>query len=207
MTIMDAVAKAYRTGFYIFPLKIKDKRPATAQGFKDATRDKTQIHAWWDSHEYNVGIACGESGISVVDLDKGLEDREAYDKWFATSGLPPTYAVHTGRRTSFGAQLYYRGTMKSSGAGKFELNGVTGEIKSTGGYVVGLGSIHPDSGAEYELLADLPLAELPPIVQEHVHHKKEVIEQVAESDGLIPQGDWHNLLVSHAGTLMNLGIR
>jgi putative DNA primase/helicase len=208
MTIWSAVVKAYKMEFHLFPLRVKDKRPATTEGFKDATRDKAIIKAWWaENPEYNIGIACGESGIAVVDCDKGLADRAAFDAWFAESGLPPTYAVHTGRRTSFGVQLYYRGTMKSSGAGKFELNGVTGEVKSIGGYVVGVGSIHPDSGEEYEFLADLPLADLPPIVSEHVHHKKEVIEQVAESDGLIPQGDWHNLLVSHAGTLMNLGIR
>lgn len=39
-----------------------------------------------------------------------------------------------------------------------------GEIRSTGYYVVGPGSIHPDSGEPYTILADRPLAPVPSFV-------------------------------------------
>lgn len=61
----------------MFPLKARDKAPATKHGFKDATTDSKQIAAWWEGWpEQNIGVATGEvSGIWVLDVDD--EDGEA----------------------------------------------------------------------------------------------------------------------------------
>lgn len=55
------------------------------------------------------------------------------------------------------AQSYYSGHIKD---GKFELDGVMGDIKSAGGLVLAAGSIHPDSKEEYHVIVDANIASL-----------------------------------------------
>lgn len=215
-TLYDYAKEALKLGLHIFPCKVCDKVPATTHGFHDSSDDIMQVKAWWTSNpEYNFGVNCGASGIAVVDIDAGLASREEFDTWFAASGLPPTYTVHTGRRTSYGVHIYYRGEMRTSGSKKFSLNGCTGEVKATGGYVVGVGSIHPDSGERWEVINDAPFAELPELVQQSVQTTtaKTAVKVVLKATGdgadtveKIPPGNWHNLLVSFAGKMFNAGI-
>ncbi len=205
--LIDVARQALALGLHVFPLKPRSKHPATAHGFKNSSADPETITAWWTSNpEYNIGIDCGASGITVLDIDAGLESLTDLDTWFEATGLAPTYTVRTGRRTSYGVQMYFRGTMPSSGAKKWSLNGCTGEIKSLGGYVVGAGSIHPDSGQRYRVICDQPLTDLPDIVRDGVSTKKESPPGREPSTGKIPPGTWHNLLVSFAGTVFNAGV-
>ena len=48
MPMLD-VALYYATSLDVpvFPCRPDDKRPCTSSGFKDATRDETQIREWW----------------------------------------------------------------------------------------------------------------------------------------------------------------
>jgi hypothetical protein len=71
--IQTALALAAR-GFHIFPCRPRDKRPATANGLKDATTDPDIIRAWWRQQpNNNIAIATGPaSGVFVVDVD-GLD--------------------------------------------------------------------------------------------------------------------------------------
>lgn len=47
-----------------------DKTPATKNGFKDATCDKSRVKAYWTSNpNANIGISCGRSRLVVLDLD------------------------------------------------------------------------------------------------------------------------------------------
>jgi hypothetical protein len=156
MELIDYARKALSLGLHVFPLKPRSKHPATAHGFKDSSADPEQIERWWRAMpDANIGIDCGASGITVLDIDQGLNSFEEFEAWLTVTGIPRTYTVHTGRRTSYGVQMYFKGTMASSGAKKWMLGGCTGEIKSIGGYVVGAGSIHPDSGECYEVTCEL----------------------------------------------------
>jgi len=143
-------------GFSIFPLKSRSKHPATEHGFKDASAMPAQIEAWWtEAPEANIGIACGESGLIVLDFDNGSVP-EGFD-------LPSTYTVKTAR----GLHLYYWGTCRT--ATMYDLAGnKIGDVKSAGGYVLGAGSVHPD-GPVYTLINDVAVAEAP----------KEQIEKLA----------------------------
>jgi Bifunctional DNA primase/polymerase, N-terminal. len=69
---MIRAALAYaRKGLQIFPCQPRAKRPATANGLKDATTDPDRIRAWWHQEPaFNVAVATGAvSGIFVVDVD------------------------------------------------------------------------------------------------------------------------------------------
>jgi hypothetical protein len=279
-SLYEFAQDALAMGIHVFPLGVASKYTVTAHGFKDSETEPVVIRGWWVAHPgYNVGVDCGASVLAVVDIDSGLHSREEFDAWFAASGLPPTYTVHTGRRwekiiapcgggckdangtprqinyvpwekgsaddmwvpsvgkgnyttvgrcehcgwsgkihsvepkvPAYGAQLYYRGTMRSSGAGKFQLNGCTGEVKSIGGYVVGAGSIHPDSLEPYEVICGGPFAELPTLVGESVTKAKTTTSATngtgaaVQPGGKIQTGNRNNAAISCAGKLFSAGI-
>lgn len=57
-------------GWYVFPIKPGEKTPLTKHGHKEASNDPKVAKAWWDKHpDANVGVACGPSGLVVVDVD------------------------------------------------------------------------------------------------------------------------------------------
>lgn len=139
-------------GWYVFPCWPKSKNPMTEHGFKDASNDEAQIRVWWEANpEANVAIATGASRLFVIDIDHGIQGLKDLQRWMDARGLPMTYAVRTGRRPEFGAQLYYSGEgFKSTGWKDGE---VSGDIRCSTGYVMALGSIHP-SGEAYAALWD-----------------------------------------------------
>jgi hypothetical protein len=57
-------------GLRVFPCLPLDKRPATPNGFLDATTDPEVIASWWaySGREFNVGIATGHL-VDVIDVD------------------------------------------------------------------------------------------------------------------------------------------
>ncbi len=99
-------------GLAVFPLKPKDKAPATSNGCKGATTNVNQIKKWWDKNsDYNIGIATGKisGGLVVIDLDeddeKGKHGYETLKDWQKENGdLPETWQSITGRG---GYHLFY----------------------------------------------------------------------------------------------------
>ncbi|AIK69345.1 DNA primase/polymerase [Mycobacterium phage Minerva] len=67
----SALWYAKKAGWAVFPLVPGEKRPATRNGFKDATRDGAQIRRWWtENPNYNIGLPTGKTaGFDVVDVD------------------------------------------------------------------------------------------------------------------------------------------
>lgn len=120
-------------GWHVFPLQ--GKRPATPHGWKDASTDPRQVAAWWAGTDANVGIATGDSGLIVVDLD--TPDAVA---WWDERDQTPTATVATGK----GEHRYYRGVGRST-AGTLA-PGV--DTRGLGGYVVAPPSLHP-RGSRY----------------------------------------------------------
>jgi len=146
-----ALAYAKR-GLAVFPLIPKDKKPLTANGFKDATTDPAKIKEWWSIHpDANVGIATGQvsGGLVVVDMDidkdKGKDGYHTFLKWCNDNFLmlPDSWLSITGRGG-------YHLCFKSS----FPVNSRIGwledvDVRADGGYIVAPPSIHPN-GTKYE---------------------------------------------------------
>ena len=138
-------------GWHVFPCVPGGKRPALRGSWQDhATIDQARIRAWWSRAPYNVGIACGPSGLVVIDLDvphdneelSRAEDRRTPSGADALADLcdqqgqpypPPTYSVDT---PSGGRHLYYAapGAPVRNSAGRL---GPRIDVRADGGYVIG----------------------------------------------------------------------
>ncbi|MCO8276506.1 bifunctional DNA primase/polymerase [Actinoplanes sp. TRM 88003] len=192
-----ALAAAVR-GWHVFPLRPDDKRPAfpdhpaeactgTDRRCRDghtgwearATIDPDRIRRGWASVPYGVGIACGPSGLVIIDLDARKPDQVApsgclyppaehgfdilVEVCKAAGEIVPddTYTVATGRG---GTHLYFRHP-----AGGPALRNTAGErgnglgwlvdTRAHGGYVVAAGSTV--AGRPYTLAREAEVADLP----------------------------------------------
>lgn len=153
-------------GWLVFPCVPGGKRPALRGNWKShATADPAQIRAWWTRAPYNIGIACGPSGLVVIDLDvcrgqckgqtaSGADALAALCKRHGQPDPLPTYTVDT----PSGGHLYYatRGDPVRNSAGRL---GPHIDIRASGGYVVGAGS--RIGGRVYSVVDDRSPAPLP----------------------------------------------
>ena len=160
MTTILTVAKGYtKRGWRVFPLD--GKRPyAGTHGLTDASGDVAQVVAWWQQHpEANIGVRTGAapdgSGIWVLDLDSGTEAEARVDAVAAGREYRNTLTVRTG---GGGLHLLYQygpeltAYLTASGLTLPTRNGIDGkglDVRSDGGYIVAVPSIHPDTGVCY----------------------------------------------------------
>jgi len=140
LTLLDEALARADEEFYIFPLRENDKRPAVSDWENWATLDKDKIKTYWKAHpKANIGVACGPSGIVVLDVDN--KDKENLGSITLanielTEGEVPTFTVKT---PTGGYHKYYQ----SNGS---ELKNTTGKLgkgldtRAKGGYVVSEGS-------------------------------------------------------------------
>ena len=210
MSFLDLALSCIARGWHVFPLKPKDKSPliskaAGGNGYKDATLDTEQITAWWSKClTANVGIACGASGLYVVDCDHGLTSEEDFHAWRMRNNLPVTYTVRTGRRVDkadgvtpvFCVQMYYSGAVECGA--KWSLDGCSGEIRSAGFYVCAAGSVHPDSGETYQVLVDAPLAPRPAVIEQAVK-QAEAVARAPRAPGQLITENRNMALTSEIG--------
>ena len=151
--LRSALSLAER-GWHVFPCVPGGKRPALRGGWHDhATTEPTRIRVWWSRAAYNIGIACGPSGLVVIDLDvphdtEELSSAEGESTVSGTDvlsdlcdrhGRPyplPTYAVST---PSGGCHLYYAapGSRVRNSVGRL---GLHIDVRANGGYAIGDGS-------------------------------------------------------------------
>lgn len=109
-------------GIAVFPCRPGSKVPATKHGFKDASTDASQVHAWWTATpDANIGLPTGRR-FDVIDVDGptgtihyGIADAEEAGTevlaWARTPHgfhylIPPT---GTGNRAGLLEAVDYRG--------------------------------------------------------------------------------------------------
>jgi hypothetical protein len=187
-------------GLYVFPVKHLGKTPAGVSWPVAATRDPKVMAGWFAGDTLNVGVACGPSGIVVVDEDvAGDLDRLAEDRGEV---LVPTYTVTTAR----GRHLYYDAPVSLDVRNGAHLGGRAVDRRGAGGYVVGPSSVH-ESGVEYVVALDIPRAVLPRWLAEIGAERDGEDHGGARPGGLagvpdvIEAGQRHAVLTSYAGSL------
>ncbi|MDG4768508.1 bifunctional DNA primase/polymerase [Solwaraspora sp. WMMD406] len=156
-SLLAAALQFAARGWHVFPLRPNDKRPAVTDWEHRATTDADRIRRCWTAGNWNVGIACGPSGLVVVDCDTPKPDTVLPDPWrrpgirdggdvladLADQHDQPypcdTYTVGT---RSGGTHLYYRqpdtDTPLRNTAGRL---GPMVDTRAAGGYVVAAGSM------------------------------------------------------------------
>jgi hypothetical protein len=203
--LREAALAAAARGWHVFPLRPDDrpadpdhaKRPAFPDHAADtcpgtdprcraghtgweprATTDPARIARAWQHTPYGVGIACGPSGLLVIDLDVPKPGQAMPTGWAADGvhdgadvlavlaeragqPFPATHTVATGRG---GIHLYFRhpadgpplrNTQSGNGGGL----GWLVDTRAHGGYVVAAGSTA--AGRPYTVLHDADPAPLP----------------------------------------------
>jgi hypothetical protein len=148
-------------GYYVFPCRPRGSTPLTPNGWKDATRDERTILSWWDRWpDANVAVACGPSGIAVLDID--AKHGADPDEIIPELDLEPHTFVWTGEAPERGGK--YPNSLAGARGGHVYFRGELGivkevrpgcEIRGTGAYVIAPPSIH-SSGVPY-------LGNLPPV--------------------------------------------
>jgi hypothetical protein len=148
--MMKTALRLAERGLPVFPCRVKDKRPATVNGLKDATTDSDVIQRWWrEQPDLNIAIVTGKrSGIFVIDVD-GLDAEAELRKLEIEHGpLPPTVESITAR----GRHLFFecRGQLVRNSTSRLAL-GI--DVRGEGGYVLVPPSKHP-SGHDYHWSVD-----------------------------------------------------
>jgi len=191
-SLREAALSAVRAGCHVFPVLPGTKVPTLHgarrcrgrgicrdghQGWEQrATRDEAQIRRWW-TMPFNIGIACGPSGLVVIDLDDAHGDTPP-PEWAGAAGgadvlarlaaragheladtmtvTTPTGGLHRLYRAPAGVEL-----RNSAGALGWRI-----DVRAHGGFIVGPGSIRPEG--RYEVTRPGPAAPLPPWLAEQL---------------------------------------
>ena len=196
-------------GFSVFPLMPGEKRPATAHGFKDATRDPDRIRQYWSENPtYNIGIATGDvsGGLLVIDLDRnheqGVDGITSAHRWQQRGGdLPDTVSATT---CSGGLHLLYRAEGQKSGAGI--LPGV--DVRANGGYIVAAPSIVNGKAYEWNGKGFNPdrIAQASPQLLQLLSGSGPDPARTETKADMIQEGQRVNALVSLIGSLRSRGL-
>jgi hypothetical protein len=78
--LMRVALEVARAGHFVFPLWPRSKKPAVKDWENVATREPDGIRERWAALPWNVGIACGPSGLHVIDLDDA-HGHEPPEEW------------------------------------------------------------------------------------------------------------------------------
>jgi len=201
-TLLDAALACAARGWHVFPVRPRAKKPPAFpdhdaarctgtdprcrgghQGWEPrATADPGRIGRAWATTPYNIGLACGPSGLIVIDLDTPKPGEVPPPEW-AQPGITDgadvlaalcerhsrpfpweTFTVRTGRG---GLHLYFTappGLRLGNTAGYSERGlGWLIDTRGHGGYVVAPGSAVdlPGGTGRYEVTNDRPPAPLP----------------------------------------------
>jgi hypothetical protein len=190
--LLSHAKAAIDKGFHVFPLTPKAKVTVPgSHGFKDSKppSDPSALAPWHQVPSFNIGIDLGSSNLCVLDFD----NPDGVPAWVNETR---TYKVRTAR----GVHVYFRGARPTT---RLFVDGAkVGDIKSTGGYVLAEGSVHPD-GPVYTVIDDSAIAPLPDI-SSLVKRDKERVVAGADGDP-IPHGSHDTELTRIAGVLRNAG--
>jgi hypothetical protein len=183
-SLLRAALAAAERGWRIFPLCPSDKRPVRTftRWETHATAEPEKIRRFWGKVPYNIAVACGPSGLVVIDLDLPKDGQRPPAEWsepgihdgldaFAAlcerHGEPLPFDTFSTRTRRGGLHLYFAAPegvrLTNTTGGTFRGLAWLVDTRANGGYVVGPGSFVDleDGAGSYEILHDRSPAPLP----------------------------------------------
>ena len=164
-TLEQAALDLIHRSYHVFPCR--GKAPLTTNGFHDATSDERTILKWWDRWpDANIAIACGASGVCVLDIDpkygadprEVLSDLELEEHRVPTGEAPDRCERYPDSLPGVrGVHMYFRDNHATCDT---TIPGV--ELRGAGAYVIAPPSIH-ESGVRYEGYVPCPIGETNPL--------------------------------------------
>ena len=139
----EIVSKLRKLNLNVIPLQSKSKKPTISW-------KKYQEEKYLDSipDECNIGVICGKTSDNLVVIDIDKKKSELINQ-ILTNALEKTLVVETSK----GYHIYIRVTLLPEII-RIDHDDVHIDIQSQGAYVVGLNSIHPDTGIEYKQISN-----------------------------------------------------
>ncbi|NLX95981.1 MAG: DUF3987 domain-containing protein [Rhodopirellula sp.] len=196
-SILDQALAYARRGWSVFPCKAKDKIPATARGFLDASSDPEVVKQLFAKKaNCNIGIATGPaSRIWALDLD-GEEGRRSFFFDVAKGDIPNTLRVNT---PGGGLHLFFRWNGVEI-KNRSKIDGKPIDVRGAGGYVVAPPSVHPN-GKRYTWDGDdaTPIVEAPEWLVEFVTGDRSHKSQSSHLSFQIGGGDFLDTLENAPG--------
>lgn len=170
-TMLAAATEYAQRGWYVFPLHTPrpdvrcscrkatcqniGKHPRTEHGVSDATIDPDRIATWWGMWpDANIGIACGPSGLVVIDIDPRHGGDESLADMKKKHGRDTfqTVSSHTGGGGEHYIYAQPAGIPIGNVSSSEKFTGPLGpgvDVRAAGGYIVAPPSLHA-SGTFYE---------------------------------------------------------
>lgn len=114
----------------------RGKHPRISDNLQNASADAAQIRTWWTRWpDANIGLACGPSGLVVIDIDPRKGGDETWHDFVAAHG-PDLTATWTSLTGGGGVHYLFRapvGVTLDEGTDKL---GPGVDVKAAGGYVI-----------------------------------------------------------------------
>lgn len=200
-SLLEAAITHARNGYHVFPCKPKDKRPATPNGFKDATTDETTIRAWWkENPEYNIGLPTGTvNGFWTLDVD-GSEGHKSL-RTFEQDVPKDVPVVHTPNN---GSHLYFAYDERAEELSN-TVRSIPGlDVRTEGGYVIAAGSVLDVGEYRYRSERTDPVEAPTSLVSALVEASKRVLAS-RPVEATIEDGSRNSTLFSRARSLFKQG--
>ncbi|MGW2748945.1 bifunctional DNA primase/polymerase [Streptomyces sp. NPDC001450] len=151
-TLLTSAHRYARLGMHVHPLLVGSKEPRWSNWEERATLDPEVIERTWGRAPFNIGVACGPSGLVALDLDMphdgevsgspeivdGMTMLDALAARTPGARITPTMTVRT---PSGGRHLIYRAPAGVPIRNTARTLGFCLDTRAAGGYVVGIGSV------------------------------------------------------------------
>jgi hypothetical protein len=204
MTLLHSAVNRYRAeGLCLIPVPYGTKDPVISwTPYKTRQPTDEEINSWFNGHETNLAVVCGQisGGLVIIDFDQ--EDEfvfyaDAFHKKTGSMLVNSTRLTHGSR----GGHVWFRvrQPVKSS---RFP----NCEIRSDGNIVILPPSLHP-SGCHYEIdNPEVPIMEIDTLADVGIDlsQKRAVVATPIDGDP-IPEGQRNAVLTSLAGTMRYKG--
>jgi len=204
MTLLEAALKYAERGWFILPLKPKDKIAVLKEWQNKSFNTSEKIHEWWDKNpNYNIGLNCGMSNLVAIDIDVCDETPDAYEAWKELCQKHNINYDTIHNLTGRGGHhfIYSAPNHKISCSQGALAPGI--DVKAQGGYVVIPPSIHPNNKPYLWEESGTNLLDIPPPLVSLLLRDNNKKEEIPET---FIEGKREKNLIRLAGQYRNQGM-